>query len=91
MHIHVFMKVFIFFLTIAEFYVFAHFYDFLCIKQVGFLLLYTHKQKGRVQLSLGLDVTAIEECRVFLGSHNHIKKFITNCDSVSCVSCASKN
>ena len=75
-----FMQVCIFFLTIAEFYVFAHFYDFLCIKQVGFLLLYIHKQKGRVQLSLGLDATAIEECHVFFRSHNHIKLLITNCD-----------
>ena len=69
-----------FFYTIAEFYAFAYFYAFLCIKQVGFLLLYTHKQKGRGQLSLGLDVRAIEEFCVFLGSQNHIKIFITNCD-----------
>ena len=35
------------FYTIAEFFAFAYFYVFLCIKQVGFFLLYTHKQKGR--------------------------------------------
>ena len=80
MHMHNFYAIVFCFYTIAEFYAFAYCYAFLCIKRVGFLLLYTHKQKGRCQLSLGLDVTAIEEYCVFHGSQNHIKTFITNCD-----------
>ena len=59
MHMHIFMQLCFYFYTIAEFYAFAYFYAFLWIKQEGIFLLYTHKQKGRGQLSLGLDVTAI--------------------------------
>ena len=61
MHMHIYMNM--------QFFMHMHIFMRWCFsyKQVGFLLLFTHKQKGGCQLKLCLDVRARDDYCVLLG------------------------
>ena len=66
MHMHIVMHMHICY-AYSYFYAYAYFDAMMILyKQVGFLLLFTHKEKGECQLKLCFDVTARDDYCVLL-------------------------